>query len=148
MLFRPSSFRLPGMDPEPVFFFSKPLRRPPFPFFDQSNQINYTLDSPADLVAAAHKLSKNMSGMCHRHRATQYRRPQRAQISLETPCPLFFCLAEGDLQACSFRKRAAGHFPFSSFSLSLSFCTIHKDRECHILSFFFVFCLFCLSTFH
>lgn len=90
VLFPPSSFRLPGMAPQP--FFQSPLS-----FSVLISQIKLT-PHLAHQQIWLHRLTnyrKNTSGMCHRRRATQHMRPQRAQISLETPCPLFFWLTEG-----------------------------------------------------
>lgn len=140
VLLRPSSFRLPGMAPEP--FFSNLPVPPSFSFLISQIKLTPHLTHQQIWLLQLTNYQKNMSGMCHRHRATQHRRPQRAQISLETPCPLFFfCLTEGDLQASGTRSRAAGHFPFSYFS-PFSLCHPQRMWMPH-----FGF-LFCPTTFH
>lgn len=79
VFFRHSSFRLPGMASQPSFSFL--ISQIKLPLHLTHQQI---------WLLQLTNYQKNTSGMCHRRRATQHRRPQRAQISLETPCPLFF----------------------------------------------------------
>lgn len=133
VFFPPSSFRLPGMAPQP-FFQSPPF----FLCFDQSNQINSPLDSPADLVAPAHKLSKK------RVRDVPPAASDTTQVSsactdlIRNTMPFIFLAHKGRLAGLQLQEQGC-----QSFSILLFFCLslCNPPRK-------FLFCLFCLTTFH
>lgn len=128
MLFRPSNFRLPGMASE-LFFFLFPDPPVPSSFSFLISQIELTPHSTHQQIWLLQltNYQKNMSGMCHRHRATQRRRPQRAQISLETPCPLFFFSSHrGRLASLRLQKQGCWSFSILLFSVAL-FLTSTKN---------------------
>lgn len=142
VFFWPSSFRLPGMAPKP-FFSNLPLP-PSFSFLISQIKLTPHLTHQRIWLLQLTNYQKNMSGRCHRHRATQHRRPQRAQISLETPCP-FFLSHRGRL--ASLRLSEQGCWSFSI--LLFLFPSLRHPQRLWMphfaFLFFFWFC--CLTTF-
>lgn len=132
--FRASTFRLPGMALQPfIYLFFQSLL---LSLFDQSNQINSALDSPADLVSPAHELSKKHVRDVPPASSDTTQASSACTDLIRNTMPFIFCLTQGDLQASGSWGRAAGHFPFSYFSVCLSLPSTQNVNATFSFSFF------------
>lgn len=134
VLFPPSSLRLPGMAPQP--FFQSPLSF----CFDQSNQINSPLGSPADLVAPAHKLSKKHVRDVPPAASDTTHASSACTDLIRNTMPFIFLAHRGRLADLQLQEQGCRSFSMLLFfCLSLSLC--NPPRK-------FLFYLFYLTTFH
>lgn len=107
-----------------AFFFQSPCF---FLCFDQSNQINSPLDSPADLVALAHKLSKKCVRDVPPAASDTTQASSACTDLIRNTMPFIFLAHRGRLAGLQLQEQGC-----RSFSILLFFClslsAIHQEH--------------------